>query len=199
MDDLIPISYGCDVCGESVNISEPIENEYDGAWLCPKCAETYKSEEEILSSAIAHYGEPAQVLKCIEELAELMEVLADILASQSPDSNETRNICDRAAHIGIQCAVAQTKNNVHFSADGYDEKEHAEWLVSELADVSITTSQMRKMFTTPEEFEKVKQAKLSRLADMISGKYNPGGDCGSIGDDETFEDIHGPIDGGDSQ
>jgi len=151
---------------------------------------TIINEDEILSSAIAHYGEPAQVLKCIEELAELMEVLADILASQSPDSNETRNICDHAAHIGIQCAVAQTKNNVHFSADGYDEKEHAEWLVSELADVFITTSQMRKMFTTPEEFEKVKQFKLRRLADTISGKYNPGGDCEAIGDDETIDDVH---------
>jgi hypothetical protein len=42
-------------------------------------------------------------------------------------------------------------------------------ITSELADVSITTQQMLKIFTTPEEFEKAKRAKLSRLAERMRG------------------------------
>jgi hypothetical protein len=42
-------------------------------------------------------------------------------------------------------------------------------VVLELADVSITTSQMLKIFTTPKEFEKIKQQRLSRLAKRMNG------------------------------
>jgi len=180
MNDLIPISYDCDVCGESVNSGEPIEDEYDGAWLCPKCAETYKSEEEILSSAISHYGEPAQVLKCIEELAELQIELIQSLDTMVNEENKPWCHLHQIEQEA-RCIWHWTQEINQKDITMYDDIQVGK-VVSELADVSITTSQMIKLFTTPEEFEKAKQAKLTRLADMISGKYNPGGDISLDGD-----------------
>lgn len=161
----IPISYGCGVCGNEVNSSEPIEDEYDGTWLCPKCAETYKSEEEIFSRAIEHYGEPVQVLKCIEELAELGKQLCLAIKADNEKSDEyIVHMCSLFINID---GIARTPALVGcLEMDNHPVVEH---LISELADVAITTTTMQKMFTTPEEFEKVKQAKLTRLIERING------------------------------
>ena len=154
----------------------------------------FVSDDEILSSAIEHYGEPAQVLKCIEESVELALALSCTIVADNQYFKESMvrltTVLNDAMYISKYEVPSTTSEIKMYTVNS----ESVKAIVSELADVSITTSQMIKLFTTPEEFEKAKQAKLSRLADMISGKYNPGGDCGSIGDDETFEDIHGPVD-----
>jgi hypothetical protein len=42
-------------------------------------------------------------------------------------------------------------------------------VVLELADVEITTKQVRKILTTEEEFKKAKEFKLNRLEERIEG------------------------------
>jgi hypothetical protein len=122
------------------------------------------NEDEILSSAIAHFGENAQVLKCIEELCELGIELCRSLESITETEEE---INKTELQNELASAFYQIKN-----MDGNDytlDKRRQTEVTSELADVSITTQQMLKIFTTPEEFEKVKQAKLSRLVERMNG------------------------------
>ncbi len=121
------------------------------------------NEDEILSSAIAHFGENAQVLKCIEELAELIEALSISLNPRDYEDNYRRLYLERGAR-----AIREYTRNIATVNLQKPKTSHISEVIEELADVSITTSQMKKIFTTPEEFEKIKQQKLSRLAKRMN-------------------------------
>jgi hypothetical protein len=116
------------------------------------------SSEKILSKAIAHYGEPAQVLKCIEELAELAEALVFTLNGDNRENIQYENIAFDMAVTKTACKTATIKNT-----DVVYDGELIDNIVSELADVFITATQALKIFSTPEEFQKVKDIKLNRL------------------------------------
>lgn len=127
-------------------------------------------EEATLKKAISHYGEPGQVVKCIEELAELQAALCmhvkcldkgDVLTA-----TVMGNISDHATYAIRACKEYLLVGEPKIRIAGCSTHKH---LVSELADVSITTSQMKLIFTTPEEFEKAKQEKLSRLEERMRG------------------------------
>lgn len=120
--------------------------------------------DEILSRAITHYGEPAQVLKCIEELAELGSELTTTIYSENNGEQAALDSINYQL-CGIADMCKNTIKNLKTEEDCICHKS----ITSELADVSITTSQMLKIFSNREEFEKVKQAKLTRLADRING------------------------------
>lgn len=130
-----------------------------------EAVEVTNTESEILSRAISHYGEPAQVLKCIEELAELAVELCHPLYSRDEEDDCRLLYLERAAKAMRDYAKEITCPFVGIHKKKID---HAS-VASELADVSITTSQMKKIFTTSDEFEKVKQAKLSRLVERMNG------------------------------
>jgi hypothetical protein len=124
------------------------------------------SSDEILSQAISHYGEPFQLLKCVEELAELGSELADHLTSTDPHVvNALQYIAGVLYNVRDECKSVTPEDELHWKMEVPDTKA----ITSELADVSITTQQMLKIFTTPEEFEKAKRAKLSRLAERMRG------------------------------
>jgi hypothetical protein len=122
-----------------------------------------KKEEEILSKAIAHYGEPAQVLKCIEELAELQLSLYRTLASYRPSDQHLLNYIRDHAEDDITICKNIVVSELITSPYKIDE------VVLELADVEITTKQVRKILTTEEEFKKAKEFKLNRLEERIEG------------------------------
>jgi hypothetical protein len=119
--------------------------------------------DEILSSAIAHYGEPAQVLKCIEELAELQLSLYRTLASYRPSDQHLLNYIRDHAEDDITICKNIVVSELITSPYKIDE------VVLELADVEITTKQVRKILTTEEEFKKAKEFKLNRLEERIEG------------------------------
>jgi hypothetical protein len=119
--------------------------------------------EEILSKAIAHYGEPAQVLKCIEELAELAEALVFTLNGDNRENIQYENIAFDMAVTKTACKTATIKNT-----DVVYDGELIDNIVSELADVFITATQTLKIFSTPEEFQKVRDIKLNRLKERIA-------------------------------
>jgi hypothetical protein len=122
------------------------------------------NEDEILSSAIAHFGENAQVLKCIEELAELIEALSITLDSRDDEDNYRLLYLERGARAIREYTRDITTVNLQRTKASYISE-----VVEELADVSITTSQMLKIFNCHEEVEKIKQQKLSRLAKRMNG------------------------------
>lgn len=133
--------------------------------MVPRSSQTEEGkEDEILSSAIAHFGEPAQVLKCIEELAELTEALSISLNSCDEEDNYRLLYLERGAR-----AIREYTRDITAVDLQKPKASHISEVVEELADVSITTQQMLKIFTTPEEFEKAKRAKLSRLAERMRG------------------------------
>jgi hypothetical protein len=117
--------------------------------------------------AIAHYGEPAQVLKCIEELAELQIELIQSLDTMVNEENKPWCHLHQIEQEA-RCIWHWTQEINQKDITMYDDIQVGK-VVSELADVSITTSQMKKIFTTSDEFEKVKQAKLSRLVERMNG------------------------------
>jgi hypothetical protein len=121
------------------------------------------SSEKILSKAIAHYGEPAQVLKCIEELAELAEALVFTLNGDNRENIQYENIAFDMAVTKTACKTAIIKNT-----DVVYDGELIDNIVSELADVFITATQILKIFSTQEEFQKVKDIKLNRLKERIA-------------------------------
>jgi hypothetical protein len=123
------------------------------------------SENEILSRAISHYGEPAQVLKCIEELAELAVELCHPLYSRDEEDDCRLLYLERAAKAMRDYAKEITCPFVGIHKKKID---HAS-VASELADVSLTTTQMLKIFNCSEEVEKIKQEKLSRLEARMGG------------------------------
>lgn len=120
--------------------------------------------DEILSHAISHYGEPANVLKCIEELAELGEALCDAISASDNSADNAIYYTQTLFFTIVNEIKAITED------DGVSlciNPETVENATEELADAAITTTIMQKMFTTPEEFEKVKQAKLNRLKNRM--------------------------------
>jgi hypothetical protein len=132
-----------------------------------EAVEVTNTESEILSRAISHYGEPAQVLKCIEELAELQIELIQSLDTMVNEENKPWCHLHQIEQEA-RCIWHWTQEINQKDITMYDDIQVGK-VVSELADVSITTSQMKKIFTTSDEFEKVKQAKLSRLVERMNG------------------------------
>jgi hypothetical protein len=137
-----------------------------------EAVEVTNTESEILSRAISHYGEPAQVLKCIEELCELgIELCRSLESITETDYDTYKETEEEINKTELQNELASAFYRIK-NMDGNDytlDKRRQTEVTSELADVSITTQQMLKIFTTPEEFEKVKQAKLSRLVERMNG------------------------------
>lgn len=126
-----------------------------------------KKEEEILSKAIAHYGEPAQVLKCIEELCELGLALTSTLSADNQYFIESMvQLADRLRD-GIDIVkyeVPATTSEIRlYTGNSHTIRE----VISELVDVEITTKQIRKILTTEEEFKDAKDFKLNRLKERI--------------------------------
>jgi hypothetical protein len=132
-----------------------------------EAVEVTNTESEILSRAISHYGEPVQVLKCIEELAELQIELIQSLDTMVNEENKPWCHLHQIEQEA-RCIWHWTQEINQKDITMYDDIQVGK-VVSELADVSITTSQMKKIFTTSDEFEKVKQAKLSRLVERMNG------------------------------
>jgi len=134
-----------------------------------EAVEVTNTESEILSRAISHYGEPAQVLKCIEELAELTISLGCHLSCKPSDvitDIVLGNILQYTEYTKKACKeyLPELCSKVHL-----DNVENHKNVASELADVSLTTSQMLKIFNCLEEVEKIKQEKLSRLEARMRG------------------------------
>ena len=185
------------VDGDEIRIFKTTQHQ------CAYCARRWTessrdTEAEILSRAISHYGEPAQVLKCIEELAELINILIECHLTCDESEFITGvvlgNISIRSEYIAKACREYLPEIRATLRLENV---EQTTMLAGELADVSLTTSQMLKIFNCSGEVERIKQEKLSRLEARMRPS-NPL-DCESIGEDETFEDIHGPVDGGDFQ
>jgi hypothetical protein len=150
----------------SVGIPVLYQSVFNARDLLPESVSENK-EEEIRTEAIKHYGKPAQVLKCIEELAELQIELIQSLDTMVNEENKPwchlHQIEQEARCIWHWTQEINPKDITMYDDIRVDK------IVSELADVSITTSQMKKIFTTSDEFEKVKQAKLSRLVERMNG------------------------------
>lgn len=156
--DCNPIKTQCFHCGRTFN-AYPLDP--DGYEI-----RLDVSEDEILSRAISHYGEPAQVLKCIEELAELIHELTTSIYSTHEVAGQSIQFISRASDtIADECRRFILPYNETLNKRQPDIGK----IVSELADVSITTSQMLKIFNCLEEVEKIKQEKLSRLEERMGG------------------------------
>jgi hypothetical protein len=166
----------CARCGRGFQVNDEAENH---AFYCPDCCAgtdpdehfvlVPPTEDEILSRAISHYGEPTQVLKCIEELAELG---VELITALSGDSHYFRidaveltrclnNVIDMCKYE-LPSDTSEIKLRVLSETDIND-------IASELTDVALTTSQMLKIFNCLEEVEKIKQEKLSRLEARMGG------------------------------
>ena len=108
-------------------------------------------------------------MKCIEESVELALALSCTIVADNQYFKESMvrltTVLNDAMYISKYEVPSTTSEIKMYTVNS----ESVKAIVSELADVSITTSQMIKLFTTPEEFEKAKQAKLTRLADRMNG------------------------------
>lgn len=151
--------YECNQCHKETFNGDMVE----GHWICAKCQKNIDDTNRILLKAIAHYGEPAQVLKCIEELAELQLSLYRTLASYRPSDQHLLNYIRDHAEDDITICKNIVVSELITSPYKIDE------VVLELADVEITTKQVRKILTTEEEFKKAKEFKLNRLEERIKG------------------------------
>jgi hypothetical protein len=123
------------------------------------------SSEKILSKAIAHYGEPAQFLKCCEECMELaLELVDSVTAKDNRAVNSLQYIGGALANSIDEIKAIELSEGLRWKSTVRDVKA----ITSELADVDITTKQVRKILTTEKEFQKVKDIKLNRLKERIA-------------------------------
>lgn len=120
------------------------------------------NEEEILRKAIYTYGEPARVIKAIEELAELIEELC--YAVHSPDGETDKMIeyvSELAREINIRSSE-QIRGNLVI------DKHYADNVGEEHADVSIMLEQLKLIFDPAGiEFTKARQFKLNRVKERL--------------------------------
>lgn len=113
--------------------------------------------------AIATFGEPHQILKCIEELQELTIELAASLS--------TENGCDEIDRLSIirraiaTAEVAKAGFKVHKKEI---DVEHLARIVYEVADVAITLDQIMVIFNLESQFAGAVDEKKDRLRDMIA-------------------------------
>lgn len=109
------------------------------------------SRTAIEKRAIEVYGAPHQILKCIEECAELIEALGAVL-------NISGVIIIFARHIKKICKARLKVENPITMSVSKDQRKH---IIEETADVTLTTDQMKMIFGSPLIVE---DAKLTRLA-----------------------------------
>jgi len=148
----------------------------------PKIAEVYRfndgripvvfswkhpSEHSVtLQKAIAHYGEPAQVLKAIEELAELIEAINEYCECHW-EGFYTRQIANASELIKTFAALEIQENN-HFQE--YRTPISKKAIATEIADVRIMLQQLEMFLVKPEEVQEQIDFKVKRLEE-ISNVY----------------------------
>jgi len=153
------ISYECGVCGKEVNNGEPIEDEYDGTWLCADCSKTYMSEAAKYRSIIEHYGEPAQVLKAIEEMTEL---ICDLLLGFDTYDEVTIDDID---YMWSKIDTVRRFAQYHVNIESCEfDKAVSKSVKLECADVENMLDQLRLMFGS---WENKRVEKLDRTMERI--------------------------------
>jgi hypothetical protein len=120
------------------------------------------NDDEILSRAIEHYGEPAQVLKCIEELAELAEALVFTLNGGNRENIQYENIAFDMTITKTACKTATLKNT-----EVIHDEERIQKIVTEIADVRIVLDQLEMFLVKPEEVQEQINYKVKRLEQRI--------------------------------
>ncbi len=101
-----------------------------------------KSDKEIMQNAINTYGLENQMIKTIEELAELSQSLSKALVRLNSKSDKTLS------------ADLKSVNNIF----------------EEMADVEIMIEQCKMMFKCKEEVQNWKEKKISRLAKRLENE-----------------------------
>ncbi len=101
-----------------------------------------KSDKEIMQNAINTYGLENQMIKTIEELAELSQSLSKALVRLNSKSDKTLS------------ADLKSVNNIF----------------EEMADVEIMIEQCKMMFKCKEEVQNWKEKKISRLAERLKNE-----------------------------
>lgn len=122
-----------------------------------------KKEEEILSKAIAHYGEPAQVLKCIEELAELgIELSGTITADNKYFRKDMVDLVRCLTNVVNFCKydIPSTTSEIRMLPP--NEERYSD-IAQETADVRIMLQQLEMFLVSPEEVHDQIDFKVKRL------------------------------------
>jgi hypothetical protein len=120
-------------------------------------------DSEILDIAIQHYGKPTQVLKLVEELQELTEVMCSMLVGESvADTNAIYEMSRRIrANLdsmpGIKPKILEMSPEKAFKTS------------DEIADSLLMIFQAVKIFDCRQQTQKRIFAKESRLLDRMEG------------------------------
>ena len=119
------------------------------------------TDDEKYRSIIDHYGEPAQVLKAIEEMAELQEYLLEVL--YSTDHRVARGLSNITTDVTVT-KVACKNMNVGSLCIGSMDKDCIQNTKLECADVENMLSQLRIIFGS---WEDKRVEKLDRTMERI--------------------------------
>ena len=119
------------------------------------------NDDEKYRAIIEHYGEPAQVLKAIEEMAELQEYLLEVL--YSTDHRVARGLSNITTDVTVT-KVACKNMNVGSLCIGSMDKDCIQNTKLECADVENMLSQLRIIFGS---WEDKRVEKLDRTMERI--------------------------------
>jgi lipase chaperone LimK len=129
--------------------------------------------DDVLSCAVEHFGQPAQVLKCIEECAELIDALSDNLypnsAKDIKDYDNAESIINVIQQYSKYIATL-SKNNLDNKNISFGGIRFVDAIKSELADVDIMSAQMKIIFG---DCSKERMFKLDRLKNTIDNETTP--------------------------
>lgn len=118
-------------------------------------------EDAITTFAINRYGETAQIMKCIEELAELQAALYNCLTPTEMGGLDYINVCLLSSNtIKAWCKTNISKGMKLNTA-------YLENLHGELADTRIMMTQIEKIFDCRKAVNAKEQEKLYRLAQRV--------------------------------
>lgn len=121
---------------------------------------------ETLQKAITHYGEPVQVLKAIEELAELIEAINEYCECHW-EGFYTRRIANASELIKTFAALGIQENN-HYQE--YRTPISKKAIATEIADVRIMLQQLEMFLVKPEEVQEQIDFKVKRLEERMKEK-----------------------------
>lgn len=118
-------------------------------------------EDAITTFAINRYGETTQIIKCIEELAELQVALYNCLTPTKIGGLDYIKVCLQSSNTIIAWCKANILRGMELDT------MHLENLHEELADARIMMTQIEKIFDCRKAVNAKKQEKLYRLAQKV--------------------------------
>lgn len=157
--------YECNQCHKETFNGDMVE----GHWICAKCQKNIDDTNRILLKVIAHYGEPAQVLKCIEELAELgIELSGTITADNKYFRKDMVDLVRCLTNVVNFCKydIPSTTSEIRMLPS--NEERYSD-IVQETADVRIMLQQLEMFLVSPEEVHDQIDFKVKRLEERIEG------------------------------